>query len=99
MEYAMINDSEQRRLRAERLLSLEADHYRHGLVLEDAGSPEEANAARRSQDDIERRMRGHRIALGIDPVPAIEEPDGSHVDVSDSVPAPIAEADTMVRVA
>lgn len=99
MEYSMIKPGDQQQLRAERLAALEADHYRCGLMAEDATSAEEAEQARRSQHDIERRIRVHRVALGLEPASAIEEPGDSHVDINDGITESPAETDTMDRVA
>lgn len=66
MEYITLRAEHQQNLRAERLAALEADHYRNGLVLEDAATPDETEQARRAQTEIERRMRVHRLALGLD---------------------------------
>jgi hypothetical protein len=83
MEYAMIRESDEKNLRAERLSVLEADHFRNELVLEDAGSAEEAQHAQRAMDDLTRRMAVHRAKLGLDS----QSDDGAH-----ALPEPMPEA-------
>lgn len=73
MSYALLKNADQDNLRAERLAALEADHFRNELVLEDAGSPEEAEHARRMMDDLTRRMTVHRAKLGLNMKPGVDQ--------------------------
>lgn len=94
--YALIQSNDQAQLRRERLAALELDHYRNALVLEDAGSDEEARRAVQAMGDIERRMAVHRTALGLDQdaqdAEIVESPSEAEPYVDDALHAGVEDA-------
>lgn len=60
MEYALLTPGHLDQLRRERMLELEADHARAGLVLQEVPTDRQALADRA---ELERRIRLHREEL------------------------------------
>lgn len=74
MYYRTIDGDVSRRLRAERVAALEAEHYRIGLLIEEGDSGEHAATL----SDLERRIAGHLAVL--EPTTGADDADSSEPD-------------------
>lgn len=65
LNYELLGDTQAEHLRKQRLLDLEADHYRYVLDAEELAPGEDAGPIMAKLAEIERRIALHREALGL----------------------------------
>lgn len=70
--YEMLGVEGATHIRKQRLLDLEADHYRFMLDLQELPPDADGSAVLQQIAEIERRIAVHRTALGMEPVVTVD---------------------------
>lgn len=73
LSYQLLGNEQAEHLRRQRLLDLEADHFRFVLDVEESGADGDLTAILAKINDVERRIKIHRKSLGLPEFVSSEE--------------------------